>query len=149
MSERGTPDQAVSAPQVLHPADIEPFDRGTGVKTLPLIGKWNTQGNKVTTGITIFGPGTQIPLHTHNVEETVMVLEGEATAVVGDDRFDLVAEDVTWVPSGVPHCFINRGQGVMRIYWVYGGRDVTRTICATGETFEHLSEKDRGATKAQ
>ena len=31
-----------------------------------------------------------------------MVLEGEATAVVGDDRFDLVAEDVTWVPSGVP-----------------------------------------------
>ena len=49
-------------------ADVEPFDRGTGVKTLPLIGKWNTQGNKVTTGITIFGPGTQIPLHTHNVE---------------------------------------------------------------------------------
>jgi HTH-type transcriptional regulator, repressor for puuD len=28
---------------------------------------------------------------------------------------------------------------------VYGGRDVTRTICATGETFEHLSERDRGA----
>ena len=37
----------------------------------------------------------------------------------------------------------------MRIYWVYGGRDVTRTICATGETFEHLSEQDRGATKAK
>ena len=49
-------DQTVSDPQILHPADIEPFDRGTGVKTLPLIGKWNTQGNKVTTGITIFGP---------------------------------------------------------------------------------------------
>ena len=32
----------------------------------------------------------------------------------------------------------------MRIYWVYGGRDVTRTITATGETFEHLSESDRG-----
>jgi hypothetical protein len=31
----------------------------------------------------------------------------------------------------------------MRIYWVYGGRDVTRTIVATGETFEHLSEADR------
>jgi HTH-type transcriptional repressor of puuD len=28
---------------------------------------------------------------------------------------------------------------------VYGGREVTRTICATGETFEHLSERDRGA----
>jgi HTH-type transcriptional repressor of puuD len=49
------------------------------------------------------------------------------------------------VPAGVPHCFRNRGEGTMTIYWVYGGRDVTRTITATGETFEHLSESDRGA----
>ena len=83
MSDQNGSEQTVSDPHILHPADVEPFDRGTGVKTLPLVGKWNTQGNKVTTGITIFGPGTQIPLHTHNVEETVMVLEGEATAVVG------------------------------------------------------------------
>lgn len=140
-------DQTVSAPKILHPNEIAVFDRGSGVKTIPFVGKWNCQGNKVTTGITVFAPGTAIPLHTHNVEESVMVLEGEATAVVGDARYDLVAEDVTWVPSGVPHCFINRGQGQMRIYWVYGGRDVTRTIVATGETFEHLSELDRGATK--
>ncbi len=141
-------DAVMSDPMVLRYKEIRPFDRGTGVKTIPLVGKWNATGNKVTTGITVFAPGTAIPLHTHNVEETVIVLEGEATAVIGDERHDLVAEDVTWVPAGVPHCFINRGQGQMRIYWVYGGRDVTRTICATGETFEHLSEKDRGATKA-
>jgi HTH-type transcriptional repressor of puuD len=138
-----------SDPMVLHPAEIELFDRGSGVKTVPLVGKWNTQGNKITSGITIFAPGTGIPLHTHNVEESVMVLEGEATAVIDDKRFELVAEDVTWVPNGVPHCFINRGPGQMRIYWVYGGRDVTRTIVATGETFEHLSESDRGAAKPQ
>lgn len=148
MSEQASNDEQVSAPQILHPADIELFDRGTGVKTIPLIGKWNTEGNKVTTGMTIFEPGTALPLHTHNVEETVLVLEGEATAVVGDDEFPLMAEDVTWVPAGVPHCFINRGRTTMRIYWVYGGRAVTRTICATGETFEHLSEQDRGAKKA-
>jgi HTH-type transcriptional repressor of puuD len=141
-------DLTVSDPKVLRPREIELFDRGTGVKTIPLVGKWNSQGNKITTGITIFEPGTALPLHTHNVEESVMVLEGQATAVIGDDHFELVADDVTWVPTGVEHCFINRGQGQMRIYWVYGGRDVTRTIVATGETFEHLSEKDRGATKA-
>ena len=56
--------------------------------------------------------------------------------------------DTTWVPSGVPHCFLNRGAGQLRILWVYGGRDVTRTICATGETFEHLSARDRGAVRA-
>jgi hypothetical protein len=52
------------------------------------------------------------------------------------------------VPAGIPHRFLNRGDGPMRIYWVYGGRDVTRTITATGETFEHLSESDRGGLAA-
>jgi HTH-type transcriptional regulator, repressor for puuD len=138
-------DAVVSAPLVLRYAEIEPFDRGTGVRTLPYVGKWNAQGNKVTTGITEFPPGAGIPLHTHNVEESVFILDGLATAVIGEDSFDLGPGDATWAPAGVPHRFVNRGDGSMRIYWVYGGRAVTRTICATGETVEHLSEQDRGA----
>jgi HTH-type transcriptional repressor of puuD len=103
------------------------------------------RGNKVTTGITEFPAGAGIPLHTHNVEESVFVLEGLATAVIGEDSFDLEPGDATWAPAGVPHRFVNQGEGPMRIHWVYGGRDVTRTICATGGAFEHLSERDRGA----
>jgi len=78
------------------------------------------------------------------VEESVLILEGGAVSEIDGERFDLVAGDATWVPAGVPHRFLNRGTTPMRIYWVYGGRDVTRTITATGETFEHLSESDRG-----
>jgi mannose-6-phosphate isomerase-like protein (cupin superfamily) len=133
---------------VLRAGDIERFDRGAGVVTLPYVGKWNTEGNLVTTGITVFEPGTAIPLHIHNVEESVLILEGEATAVVDGDSFDLETGDATWVPAGVAHRFANRGQGVMRIYWVYGGREVTRTLVDTGETFEHLSPADRGATRS-
>jgi HTH-type transcriptional regulator, repressor for puuD len=139
----------VSEPQVLHQADIVPVDRGTGVKTLPLIGKWNVTGNQVTTGITIFAPGTGIPLHTHNVEETVLILEGDALVEIGERVLELTAGDVTWAPSGVPHRFANRGTSRMRIYWVYGGRDVTRTICATGITVEHLSLQDLGVGTTQ
>lgn len=133
---------------LLSPADIEAFDRGSGVVTLPYVGKWNCDSNTVTTGTTTFAVGTALPLHTHNVEESVLVFQGEATAVIGEERFDLGAGEATWVPADVPHCFINRGQTPMTIYWVYGGRDVTRTICATGETFEHLSAADRGGTAA-
>jgi mannose-6-phosphate isomerase-like protein (cupin superfamily) len=136
-----------SPAMVLRAGAIEGFDRGAGVATLPYVGKWNAEGNLVTTGITVFEPGTAIRLHTHNVEESVLILEGEAAAVVGEDNVDLEAGDATWVPAGVPHRFANRGQGRMRIYWVYGGREVTRTIVATGETFEHLSDADRGATR--
>jgi HTH-type transcriptional repressor of puuD len=136
-------------PMVIRAGRVERFDRGAGVVTLPYVGRWNAEGNRVTTGITVFAPGTAIPLHTHNVEESVLVLEGEAAAVVGQDSFELEAGDATWVPAGVPHRFANRGRGPMRIYWVYGGREVTRTIVATGETVEHLSEADRGATRAE
>ena len=134
-----------TAPNLLiTPAQVEPFDRGNGVVTIPYVGKWNCETNLVTTGQTQFEVGTGLPLHSHNVEESVLILEGLATAQIGEETFDLVAGQATWVPAGVPHRFLNRGDNLMRIYWVYGGRDVTRTMTATGETFEHLSEHDKG-----
>ena len=98
--------------------------------------------------MTVFSPGTGIPLHSHNVEESVLVYEGEATAVVGDDEFDLVAGQATWVPAGVPHCFRNRGEGIDDHLLGLRRPRRHRTITATGETFEHLSESDRGAARA-
>jgi HTH-type transcriptional repressor of puuD len=137
-------DRPIPPSLVLSPERITPFDRGNGVVTLPYVGRWNAEENRITTGQTIFAPGTGLPLHSHNVEESVLILDGEAVAEIGDSRVDLVAGEATWVPAGIPHRFLNRGAGTMRIYWVYGGRDVTRTLTATGETFEHLSESDRG-----
>lgn len=132
---------------VLRSIEIEPFERGNGVRTHPFVGKWNSIDTRLTSGVTEFPPGRGVQLHTHNVEETVLVLEGEATAHIGDDSYDLVSGDTTWVPAGLAHRFVNRGTGQLRIFWVYGGRDVTRTICATGETFEHLSDADRGTAQ--
>nr|WP_107907608.1 cupin domain-containing protein [Streptomyces chartreusis] len=129
---------------LIHPDEVARFDRGGGVATIPYVGRWNSDRATVTTGQTVFQPGTGLPLHSHNVEESVLILEGEATAEIAGEFFDLETGQATWVPAGVPHRFFNRGQGAMRIYWVYGGRDVTRTITATGETFEHLSTHDRG-----
>jgi HTH-type transcriptional regulator, repressor for puuD len=137
--------QLPTAPNLLlDPATIAPFDRGAGIVTIPYVGKWNSEQNLVTTGQTVFEVGTGLALHSHNVEESVLVLDGLATAQIGDDLFDLEPGQATWVPQGVPHRFVNRGDTVMRIYWVYGGRYVTRTMTETGDTFEHLSENDRG-----
>ncbi|MGY0390675.1 cupin domain-containing protein [Nocardioides sp. WG-D5] len=130
---------------IIRPNEVEPFDRGGGVVTIPYVGKWNSDRNLVTTGQTVFQVGRGLPLHSHNVEESVLILEGQATAQIGEETFDMEVGDASWVPAGVPHRFFNRGDDVMRIYWVYGGRYVTRTMTETGETFEHLSENDKGA----
>jgi HTH-type transcriptional regulator, repressor for puuD len=128
---------------LIRPDEVEVFDRGEGVTTLPLIGKWNTTHSSVSTGMTTFAPGTGIPLHSHNVEECVLVLDGQATVTIGKDEFEVDTGVNTWVPADVPHRFVNRGTGIMRIFWIYGGLEVTRTITATGQTFEHLSMHDR------
>lgn len=78
----------------------------------------------------------------------MLVVEGLAIAVINEERYELQAGDATWIPAGIPHHFIQQGEGVLRIYWVYGGRRVTRTISATGKTIEHLSSEDRGAPPA-
>jgi quercetin dioxygenase-like cupin family protein len=128
---------------VLRAADIPPVVRGTGIRTVPLVGRWNAAGDGVTSGITEFAPGAGIPLHTHNVDEVVLVLAGTASFRLGDEEFELAAGDATWVAAGVPHRFRNPGPDPLRFHWVYSARDVTRTICATGETVAHLSHADR------
>jgi HTH-type transcriptional regulator, repressor for puuD len=121
---------------------ITSLSRGNGVSSLPYVGRWNSQVSSVTTGITRIPPGAGIPLHTHNVEETVLVLSGTATVTIGDAEMTAVAGDATWVPATVAHCFVNAGSEILEIYWVYAGLNVTRTICATGETSDHLSGGD-------
>ncbi|WP_193432166.1 aldehyde dehydrogenase family protein [Kribbella sp. ALI-6-A] len=130
---------------VVRPDQVGLFDRGNGVVTTPYVGSWNSAHNGVTTGTTTFAVGTQIPLHSHNVEESVLIVRGSAVAVIGGDRVELRAGDATWVPAGVPHHFLNVGDDELVIYWVYGGRAVTRTLTASGVTVAHLSDRDRGA----
>lgn len=123
-------------------AAITSLARGNGVSSLPYVGKWNSRISSVTTGVTRIPPGAGIPLHTHNVEETVLVIAGTALVTIGDAELKAVAGDATWVPATVPHCFVNAGDELLEIYWVYAGLNVTRTICATGETSDHLSGGD-------
>jgi mannose-6-phosphate isomerase-like protein (cupin superfamily) len=131
---------------VLRARDVEPVPRGAGVRTFPLVGPWNADGDGVTSGITEFEPGVGIPLHTHNVDETVLVLEGRAAFQLGDEDLELGVGDATWVAAGVPHRFRNPGPGRLRFHWVYSARHITRTICETGETVVHLSAEDRNTT---
>lgn len=119
---------------ILRPSEIKPHERGGGARTIPLV----TSGigsTSLLNGITEFGPNAAIPLHTHNCEESVMVLEGEAIVEIDGVQHRMGATDTTWVPAEVPHRFMNASDTQrMRIFWIYASIDATRTIVATGET---------------
>jgi quercetin dioxygenase-like cupin family protein len=93
-------------------------------------------------GITEFAPNAAIPLHKHNCEESVMVLEGEAIVELDGVQHRMAVNDTTWVPAEMPHRFINASDTKkMRIFWIYASINATRTIIATGETRSVDSER--------
>lgn len=127
---------------ILHPAAIPAVDRGGGARTVPLVCcEIGAQG--FLNGITEFDPGASIALHYHNCEETVLVLEGQATFEVDGQIYELGPLDTTWVPATVPHRFANNSGARMRIFWTYSSVEATRTVVATGQTFKIGSEQDR------
>ena len=74
-------------------------------------------------------------MHSHNCEESVMLLEGDAFAEIDGVQYELKAGDISYIPANLPHRFVNRSSTEgMKILWIYGSVDATRTITATGDT---------------
>lgn len=111
----------------------ELVERGGGIQSIRLTPE-PLKGQDFSMGVTSFTPGASIRLHCHNTIEQVTVLEGEGLAVVNGEELPARPYDTTQIPSGAFHRFINTGSTVMRILWVYGSTDVTRTFADTGET---------------
>ena len=64
--------------------------------------------------LTDLAPGQGPPLHRHPYEEVFVVHEGQATYTVGDTTLEVRAGQVVLVPAGLPHKFINSGEGPLR-----------------------------------
>jgi len=130
---------------VLRPSEQPLADRGGGARTIPMVTP-ACGSAQMLNGFTMFEPGARIGLHFHNCEESVLVVEGEAIAMIDGVEHHLKAGDTTWVPAEVPHFFRNpSATASMKIFWTYASIAATRTLVATGETrpvaAEHAADK--------
>jgi quercetin dioxygenase-like cupin family protein len=121
------------------------MDRGNGITSIPLVGG-DTGADRLLAGMTLLPAGASIPLHTHSSEEFILILEGDALCETEDGSHRLRPLDSTYVPAGIPHRFINVGDGPMRILWVYTDVDTTRTLVESGETLGHLDSYPNGGS---
>lgn len=111
---------------VLPGLDAEPVERGGGVRTWHLVTK-ERGATEFLTGITEFDPGSALAPHFHNCQESVTVLEGRAVFEADGETGELGPNNATLVPTGTVHRFRNPGPGRLRILFVYGSIDATRT----------------------
>lgn len=118
--------------------ESEPVPRGDGIESIRLTPE-PLDDQCFLMGVTSFPPGTSIRLHSHNTVEQVTVLEGEGAAELNGEQIPARPYDTTQIAPGELHRFINTGDSVMRILWVYGSTHVTRTFADTGETVEQFA----------
>ena len=121
---------------------VKPLQRGSGIVTIPLVTPHNADNPVFTTGISTYPKGQGAPLHTHNCDEQVTLLEGQGEVEVDGKITPLRPLDSTYIPGNHLHAFRNTGEAPMKILWIYGSNRVTRTFASTGETVEHLSAAD-------
>jgi quercetin dioxygenase-like cupin family protein len=119
---------------LFRPAELPVKDRGGGIVTTPLATAARG-ARSMLTGITMIAPGSAVPLHTHNCEESVVVLSGKGVAYIDGADHAVGPRDTSWIPAGVPHFFRNiSADEPLAIFWTYASIDATRTIVATGVT---------------
>lgn len=119
---------------LLQPDTLAKHDRGGGASTTPLVTR-GLGASAFITGYTEFQGGAEIPFHFHNCEESVVLVEGNAIFDIDGEEFPVKPQDVTFIPPGVPHRFRNASKTEpMKILWIYGLADATRTLVETGET---------------
>ncbi len=128
---------------VLRPGQMTSHDRGGGARTTPLVLP-SLGATTFINGITEFAPGTAIPFHSHNCEESVVLLSGHAFLDIDGEVHEIEPLDTTFIPPNVPHRFRNRSETEpMKILWIYASVHATRTLTDSGETRPVAAEHGR------
>jgi mannose-6-phosphate isomerase-like protein (cupin superfamily) len=127
---------------ILKVDEIRTIARGGGILTTPLATHHVRPDVRFTTGMSVYPNGKGAPLHHHNCDEQVTLLEGEGEVEVDGHVTPLRAYDSTYIAAGQVHAFRNTGEAPMRILWIYSSAKVTRTFAGSDEEVEHLSAKD-------
>ena len=68
-------------------------------------------------------PGAAAPLHSHTVEETMLVLDGTVWVKVNDEEHTLGPGHTVIIPANAPHAWGNRSDAVANLLWAFAGPD--------------------------
>jgi quercetin dioxygenase-like cupin family protein len=93
--------------------EVELLDKGLMSVAFPISSATRTSHTAVV--YLEFEPGGELAVHTDSAEELLLVLEGTAEGIVGDETARLETGDVAVVPALVRHGLRNVGEGKLRV----------------------------------
>lgn len=75
--------------------------------------------NNLTIGITETFPGGAPPMHSHEGEESHVLLDGDILYALGDTTFTIKGPYIVNIPAGVPHAFKNIGDKTANLVVIF------------------------------
>ena len=123
-SRRDMPDDATGpsgAERVTRRQTADRIAIGAGTGFVNFFNEELTPGIKMSGGCGFFEPGGRLPAHLHDFDESIAIVDGEATCLVEGREYSLSENATAMVPRGRIHYFINRSRGPMVMIWVYAG----------------------------
>jgi mannose-6-phosphate isomerase-like protein (cupin superfamily) len=132
----------------VEPAGYTPNAPGTGVARHTIVGTRKSDpsepGPRMELRYFEVQPGSASRLEKHEHEHYVVVRTGKGYAVVGDQAFEVAADDVVYVAPSELHQFINRGDRPFGFYcFVESLRDIPQV--PTDAELERLQDTPAGA----
>ena len=115
------------SPKLIRHDSINHLERAPGVTVSGMVGE-ESGATQISSGITSFAPGCSNTTHFHNAEESVIVIEGKGTMIIGGEEHHVKPNDAAFITPGTHHRIINTGDGPFRIAWSYATIHVSRTL---------------------
>ncbi len=113
------------------------FEAGPKTEFIDFFNETILPGIEMSGGYGRFHPGGRLPAHVHDFDESICIIEGDATCVVEGRSFAMRDRATALQPRGRVHYFVNESDAPMAMLWVYAGPAPIRIMvderCATVE----------------
>ena len=89
-------------------------------------------GIEMSGGFARFDPGGRLPDHIHDFDESICIIQGDASCLVEGRKYSLGGCATAMVPRGRVHYFVNDSPDQMDMVWVYAGPMPERIVIVPG-----------------
>jgi len=97
------------------------FGVGPGAEFIDFFNDLLVPGIEMSGGFGRFQPGGRLPAHLHDFDESICIIQGDATCLVSGSRYSLNNCTTAMIPRGRIHYFVNESSRPMDMIWVYAG----------------------------
>ncbi len=139
-SRRGMPDDSTGkkgAEHLTRYRTAKRFEAGEGATFIDFFNKNLQPGIEMSGGYGLFQPGGRLLAHIHDFDESICIVQGQATCIVEGRKYILSDCATAFQPRGRVHYFVNESNAPMAMIWVYGGPSPERMVvaerCSTAE----------------